>query len=133
MVGRAGHAQLVDCRSLELRAVPLPPALGVVAVYSGQARTLASSAYAERRRACEALARKLGVPALRDATASQVRDDAIGRHVVSENARVLESVSALEDGDLARLGALLDASHASLRDDFGISTPELDALVGGAP
>ena len=56
-------------------------------------------------------------------------DDPLGRHVVTENARVLEAAQALEDGDLARLGVLLSESHASLRDDFGVSTPELDALV----
>jgi len=129
VAGRRGCALLVDCRSLETRAVPLPDRLGLLVVYSGQARTLASSAYAERRRACEALARSLGLVALRDATPGQVADDPFGRHVVAENARVLDAVASLEEGDLARLGELLTASHASLRDDFRVSTPELDALV----
>lgn len=127
--GRAGSALLIDCRSLEMRQVRVPRRLGVLAVYSGQERSLASSAYAERRRTCEALARALGVRALRDATPSQVENDPIGRHVVSENERVLESVRALEERDLSRFGELMSASHVSLRDDFRVSTPELDILV----
>jgi galactokinase len=99
-------------------------------VHSGQERTLAGSAYEERRRACEALARKLGVAALRDATLAQVADDALGRHIVTENARVLDSVEALDRDDLEELGRLMNASHQSLRDDYRVSTPELDVLVG---
>jgi galactokinase len=129
IAGRAGSALLIDCRSLEMRAVSLPPNLGVLAVHSGQERALASSSYAERRRSCEALADAIGVAALRDATPIQVENDPIGRHVVSENERVLESVRALEEGDLSCFGELMTASHASLRDDFGVSTPELDVLV----
>jgi galactokinase len=129
VAGREGFAQLIDCRTLELRAIFLPPRLEVVVVYSGQERALAASAYAERRSSCEALARRLGVSALRDATEAQVAEDPLGRHVVAENERVLEAVHALEVGDLARLGALVNASHASLRDDFRVSTRELDVLV----
>ena len=127
--GREGCALLIDCRSLQTRAVPLPKAMSVLVVHSGQERTLAGSAYAERRRACEALAAELGLPALRDATAEQVAADPLGRHVVSENARVLDAVEALERGALERLGRLMNESHASLRDDYRVSTPELDALV----
>jgi galactokinase len=129
IAGREDCVQLIDCRSLELRAIPLPPMLSVVAVYSGQRRALAESAYAERRNACEALARTLGVRALRDAALEDVADQPFGRHVVTENERVLEAARALENGDLARLGALLNESHASLRDDFRVSTHELDVLV----
>jgi galactokinase len=93
------------------------------------ARTLVGSEYAARRAECEEIARALGIPALRDATPVQVRDRARARHVVSENARVLETAAALPGGDLSVLGPLLLASHASLRDDFGVSTPELDVLV----
>jgi galactokinase len=124
-----GRALLIDCRTLETSAVPLPPNVGLLVVHSGQPRTLAASAYQERRRACEELARTLGIAALRDASPVQVADHPLGRHVVSENGRVLEAAQALEDGDLAWLGSLLNASHASLRDDFGVSTPALDALV----
>jgi galactokinase len=127
--GRAGHAVLIDCRSLEARPVRLPDGLAVTAVHSGLARTLAGSAYAERRAACEALAQELGHASLRDATLEEVGDYPLGRHVVTENARVLDAVRALEDGDLTRLGGILDASHASLRDDYRVSTPELDVLV----
>jgi galactokinase len=127
--GKDGHALLVDCRSLELRPLALPPALGVLVVHSGTSRALDASGYGDRRSACEELARRLGLPSLRDAAWDEVADEPLGRHVVSENARVLDAASALEHGDLERLGGLLSESHASLRDDFGISTPELDALV----
>jgi galactokinase len=138
LLGREGDALLIDCRSLDVRPVPLPDGVAVLAVHSGLPRTLAGSAYADRRRACEQLARELGVPALRDATPLQVADHPLGRHVVSENERVLSATGALEGGDLARFGELLLESHASLRDDFRVSTPELDALVeelvaAGAP
>jgi galactokinase len=129
LFGRAGHALLVDCRSLEIEPVPLPRTLAVVVVHSGLPRTLAGSAYAERRAACEAAAARLGLATLRDATPDQVRDDPRARHVVSENARVLEFVAALRAGDVNALGPLLLASHESLRTDFEVSTPELDLLV----
>jgi galactokinase len=129
VAGRAEHALFVDCRSLEVEPVPLPEALGVVVVHSGVARALDASAYGDRREACARLARRLGVPALRDATEGQVADEPLGRHVVRENARVLAAVESLRQGDLARLGALIGESHASLRDDFRVSTPELDALA----
>jgi galactokinase len=126
----AGAALLIDCRSLEVEPVPLPAGVAVVAVHSGMPRKLEGSAYAERRAACEAAARRLGVRALRDATLDQVRDDPLARHVVTENARVLETAAALRAGDCERAGALFSQSHASLRDDFRVSTPELDVLVG---
>jgi galactokinase len=127
--GRADHALLLDCRSLAVDPVPLPPAVGVVVVHSGLPRRLETSAYAQRRVACEEAAGRLGVPALRDATLEQVVDDPIARHVVTENARVLEFARAMRLGDVAECGRLMRASHASLRDDFAVSTPELDALV----
>jgi galactokinase len=127
--GREGCALLIDCRSLATRPVRLPEELGLLVVHSGQERTLAASAYEDRRRACEALASKLGIPALRDATLAQVADEPLGRHVVTENARVLDAVLALECGDLEQLGRLMLASHESLRDDYRVSTPELDSLV----
>ena len=127
--GRGGHALLVDCRSLEIRPIALPEALGLLVVHSGRSRALDTTGYADRRAECERLARRLGIRALRDATWEQVADEPLGRHVVGENARVLEAAHALEEGDLERLGRLLAESHASLRDDFRVSTPELDALV----
>jgi galactokinase len=129
LYGRAGHALLLDCRTLRVEPVPLPPELMILIIHSGLPRELADSEYAARRRACEAAAQRLGVPALRDATAAQVVDDPIARHVVSENARVLEFCAALHAHELDRLGPILLAGHASLRDDFRVSTPELDLLV----
>ncbi len=138
-LGRAGHALLIDCRSLEHSLVPLLPDATVVVVDSAVCRGLIESAYNERRAQCEEAARRLGVPALRDlsvhelATCLDGLPPAVARrsqHVVSENQRVLDSVAALRSGDTTALGALLNASHASLRDLFEVSTPELDTLVG---
>jgi galactokinase len=126
--GRAGHALLLDCRSLDVEPVPMPPGIAVVVVNSGP-RTLAESAYAQRRAACEDAAERVGVPALRDATLEQVGDDPYARHVVSENARVVAFVDALRRGDVRECGALMLASHGSLRDDFRVSTPDLDEIV----
>ncbi|HEY3721940.1 MAG TPA: galactokinase [Acidimicrobiia bacterium] len=129
LFGVADHALLLDCRSLEVTPVALPRSHAVLVVHSGVARTLAGSAYAERRAACEAAAARIGVAALRDATPEQVGDDPFARHVVAENQRVLDFARALEAGDVNALGPLLLASHASLRDDYAVSTPELDVLV----
>ncbi len=129
LLGRRDHALLIDCRTLTLEPIPLPDAYAVLVVHSGLPRRLAGSAYADRRRACEEIARGLGIRALRDATLDQVRDEPIARHVVTENARVLEFAEALRAGDTSRLGPLLLASHASLRDDYEVSTPELDLAV----
>jgi galactokinase len=129
LAGRHNHALLIDCRSLEVRPIALPPRLAVLIVHSGVSRSLAESAYAERQEACAAMAALLGLHSLRDATMEQVADEPPARHVVSENARVLAAAEALEAGDVAAVGPLLNESHASLRDDFQVSTPELDALV----
>ena len=129
LYGQAGHALLLDCRTLSVDPVPLPRALQIVVIHSGLPRELATSEYAQRREACEAAAARLGVSALRDARPDQVADDPIARHVVSENARVLDFVAAIREGDLDTLGPILLAGHASLRDDFRVSTPELDLLV----
>ena len=127
--GRRGCALLVDCRSLDVEPIPIPDELAVVVVHSGVPRTLGATAYAERRAECERVAAELGLPSLRDAQPDQVADQPRARHVVSENERVLEAARALRAGDHARLGVLMSASHASLRDDYEVSTPELDALV----
>jgi galactokinase len=95
----------------------------------------ASSAYNERRAACESAAREMGVPSLRDATEAQVNrltdpvQRARARHVVAENARTLAAATVLESGDPETLGPLLYASHASLKNDFEVSCEELDTLV----
>jgi galactokinase len=136
--GRAGHALLIDCRSLETTPVPLPEGLAVMIVHSRVARGLVDSAYNERRAQCEAAARHFGVEALRDVSAAQLEAGARGldplvlrraRHVVSEIQRTLDAADALAAGDLARLGRLMTASHASMRDDFEITVPAIDRLV----
>jgi galactokinase len=129
LLAAEGSALLIDCRSLEVEKVAIPPRVTIAAVHCGRPRELRSSEYAERRAACEAAARRLGLPSLRDARPADVDDDPFARHVVAENSRVLDTARALEAGDLAALGPLFAASHASLRDDFRVSTPELDALV----
>ena len=129
LCGRRDAALLIDCRSLEVEPVPLPRELALVVADSGVQRALAETGYAERRAACEAAAARLGLPALRDATPEQVADDPRARHVVSETGRVLDFAEALRRGEVDPLGRLLLESHASLRDDFEVSTPELDALV----
>ncbi len=137
----AGSALLIDCRSLATTPVPLPPGAAVVVLDTSTRRALMDSAYNERRAQCEEAARRLGVKALRDVTAEQlalpgapleatVRRRA--RHVVAENARTLAAAEALQRGDAAALGRLLDASHQSLREDFEVSSPALEAMVACA-
>jgi galactokinase len=129
LFGRAGHALLIDCRTLSIEPVPIAHEIAVLVVHCGLPRTLADSAYAARRAECETAAARLGLASLRDATLEQVADNPRARHVVTENARVLATAAALQSGDLAALGSLLTDSHASLRDDYEVSTPELDILV----
>jgi len=129
LFGVAGHALLIDCRTNDVTPVEISPGIAVIVVHSGLPRTLAGSEYAARRAECEAIAARLGLASLRDATATMVDNEPRARHVVSENARVLATAKALSFGDLSVLGPLLLASHASLRDDYAVSTPELDLLV----
>ena len=138
---QAGTALLLDCRELTTDHVPMPEGLGVLVVDSAVSRDLSSSAYNERRAQCEQAAADLGVRSLRDATPEALEerwsamDDVVrrrARHVVTENARVLELADALRSGDRGPLGALLAGSHESLRGDFEVSTPELDQLVASA-
>jgi galactokinase len=136
--GEAGHALLLDCRTLETAPVPIPADASVLIVHSGVTRGLVDSAYNERRDQCERAARHYGVAALRDVDAARLNAGRGGldpvafrraRHVVTENARTLAAADALKAGDLAVLGQLMAASHASMRDDFEITTPVIDALV----
>ena len=136
--GRAGHALLLDCRSLVAEHVPLPAGTAVVVLDTGTRRGLVDSAYNERRSQCEKVAAHFDVPALRDLTskalaarAAELDDTARRRaaHVISENERTLEAAAALAAGDAARMGALMDASHISLRDDFEVSSEALDVMV----
>jgi galactokinase len=136
--GEAGHALLIDCRSLETRSVPLPPGTAVVILDTSTRRGLVDSAYNDRRAHCEAAAQALGVEALRDVTLDDFERQAHlleplirrrARHVVTENARTLEAAAAMERGDAARMGVLMNESHTSLRDDFEVSRRELDVIV----
>jgi galactokinase len=136
--GVAGHALLIDCRSLAISPMPLPQGIAVVVLDTATRRGLVDSAYNERRAQCEAAARHFGVAALRDVSVAQLAAaqpdlDALtyrrARHVITENERVLQACDAMRAGDTLALGRLLDASHVSLRDDFQVSSRELDTVV----
>jgi len=135
LFGREGHAIRLDMRTLAVDPVALD--LGgwrLVTVDSGVVHAHAGSGYNARRRECAEAAAALGVASLRDAepdAAARLPDplDRRVRHVLAENARVDEAVAALGAGDLAAVGAVLDASHASLRDDYEVSVPEADRTV----
>lgn len=141
--GRAGHALLLDCRSLEYRPVPLPEGLSLVICNTMVKHELASGEYNQRRSECETgvclLARSLThIRALRDVTPADLETYGANlppvifrrcRHVLSENRRVLESVQALKSGDLDGVGRLMAESHRSLRDDYEVSCRELDLMV----
>jgi galactokinase len=141
-----GAALLVDCRSLEAENVPLGlegANLTLLVCDTRVERGLADTGYNDRRAACERAAKALGVEQLRDARKEDLErlsgeELRRARHIVSENARVLEAVGALRAEDFREFGRLMYASHTSMRDDFEISTPELDAFVelakeSGAP
>jgi galactokinase len=141
--GVAGSAMLLDCRSLEWRAVRLPDDVTIVVLDTGSPRRLERSAYNERRAQCEAALAVLSrddpsVQALRDVDVARLEASRPGmdeiayrraRHIVSEDARVGLTVAALEAGDLGTVGQTFAASHASLREDFEVVSPELDAMV----
>lgn len=135
--GVEGSALLIDCRSLEMQSAPLPDETAVLVLDTGTRRGLVDSAYNERRQQCEAAAEFFGVDSLRDVTtamfeARQAEMDPLirkrARHVIYENERVLAAVEAMRSGDAATLGNLIDASHASLRDDYEVSSTELDLI-----
>jgi galactokinase len=114
LLGREGHALLLDCGSFEHRWVPWPDDVAILVLDSGERRSLETSAYGDRRRELEA------------------GDPRRVRHVETENERVRDTVTALEAGNVRALGPIFAASHASLRDDYEVSTPTLDALVAAA-
>ena len=141
--GRAGHALMLDCRSLEFELLPVPSELRLMVCNTMVKHEHASGEYNMRRRECEeglhGLAQVLpGIRALRDVTRDGLEKhrDCLSRviykrvrHVVTENDRVKEAASALETGDIAKLGKLMADSHQSLRDDYEVSTSELDLMV----
>ena len=136
----AGSALLIDCRSLEAEIVPLDldeAGLSLLVCDTRVERGLADTGYEDRRKTCESAARALGVRELRDAEEedlNRLEGDELrrARHIVRENTRVLEAVRALRESDFSAFGRLMYDSHLSMRDDFEISTPELDAFVESA-
>lgn len=134
----AGHAMLLDCRSLDIAPVAIPDDIAVLVIHSGIKRGLVDSAYNERRQQCEQAAAHYGVVALRDLDRSRLeagRDtlDSTSfrraRHVVSENDRTIRAAKALQQNDIPQLSQLMAESHQSMRDDFAITTPAIDNLV----
>ena len=131
----AGHASLMDCRAMTLTPAPLPHGVVVAILDTGTRRVLADAAYGDRRSSCERAARQMSVAALRDASLSDLErvvdpvDRRRAHHIVTENQRTLDAAEAMRIGDVAELGRLMNASHDSLRDDFEVSGPGLDAIV----
>jgi galactokinase len=126
------HMLFLDTRTLDRQILPFPTGAEIVVIDSGVARSLAGSGYNQRRAECEAAARQLGVTALRDITDPQVVEQLPeplrrrARHVVTENNRVLKVLEGISPEDF---GELMNASHASLREDYEVSVPALDKLV----
>jgi len=143
VLGKENHALLIDCRSLTYELVPMPEDAALVIGNTRASRSLASSAYNERRAECEAGVALLqsalpAIRALRDVTSTELEEHKTllpesiyrrCRHIVSENERVMETVDAFCRNDLVSVGRLMDASHESLRDDYLVSSPALDAMV----
>ena len=143
LFGQAQKALMLDCRSLEFELLPLPDNIRLIICNTMVKHELASGAYNERRAQCEAGVKHLAkfvanVTALRDVTLEQLEQFGSDlpevvyrrcRHVITENARVLAAAKALEQGDLKEFGRLMAASHQSLRDDYEVSSEELDLMV----
>lgn len=140
-LGQEDHLLMIDCRSLQTQATPVPHNVAVMIVNSNVKHDLVTGEYNTRRQQCEAAAKFFGVKALRDVSVAQFKekeaeltalDEEVAkraRHIVTENQRVLEAVEALNQGDIPRLGELMGQSHSSMRDDFEITVPEIDYLV----
>ncbi len=137
-MGKKDHAMLLDCRNLGTRSVSMPKEIAVVIINSNFRRNLVGSEYNTRREQCETGARFFAQPALRDVDIDQFKavehelDPQVAkrvRHVLTEDARTVEAADALSRGDLKRIGELMAESHASMRNDFEITVPPIDALV----
>ena len=138
LFAKAGYAMFLDTRTLDFDLIAIPDDLAIVICNTMVKHDLASSQYNQRRAECERAAHLLGVRALRDVTLEELAQArsrltpelfARARHVVSENDRVVAAAAAMREGDLKRVGELLYASHESLRTDYAVSCPELDAMV----
>ncbi|MCX6058515.1 MAG: galactokinase [Chloroflexi bacterium] len=138
---REGYALFLDCRSLEHQHAPLPAGISIIILDTSTRRGLVDSAYNERRNQCEEAARWFGVKALRDVSVQEFERETIkaknisavvlkrARHIITENARVLEAVEVMKAGNIKRLGELFNASHESLRDDFEVTNEALNIMV----
>jgi galactokinase len=139
-IAKPGEALALDTKTLRREVVPLPPDHRFVVIHSGVQRRLAEGRYAVRRAECEAARAALGVEDLclmDDAAASRISalPDDVGRrarHCLSEHRRTLAAIAALKSGDVDHFGALMNESHASMRDDFAMSMPQIDSLVADA-
>ncbi len=137
-MGLENHAMVLDCRDLSIKDAPIPEGTAILVVNSNVKRGLVDSEYNSRRSQCETVAQILGVAALRDLSVSQLQNAKLlltdeqfrrARHVITENDRTMDAMAAMQANDLTRLGQLMAESHASLRDDYQVSTAELDGLV----
>lgn len=137
-MGQKGHAMLLDCKNLSFEDAPIPSNLSLFIVNSNVKRGLVDSAYNLRREQCEQVAKHFGKSALREVTLEQLEADKSiidlelykrARHVITENTRTVSALAALQNNDIESLSALMKASHASLRDDFEVTTKEMDGLV----
>ena len=139
-LGTFGKALFLDTRDMATELVDLPADERISIIHCGVAHKLTEGGYNTRRQECEAACQALGIASLRDiGTDALDRINALpdplnrrARHVVTENQRVLDGVAALKSGDIARFGTLMNASHASQRDDYEVSIPEIDALADSA-
>jgi galactokinase len=144
IMGQAGSALLLDCRDLSTESIPFNVAdagLELLIIDTQAHHALVDGGYAERRASCESAASKLGVNSMRDLTMEQLLagKDKLSevefiraRHAVTEISRVLATVEALKSGEFKEVGALINQSHNSLRDDYAVSCPELDVAVEAA-
>ena len=141
VLGKKDHALLIDCQDLSTEQVAIPREASIVVADTTKRRELLLSAYNERRQECERGAKLLGVGSLRQLSVEEfaTREEELPepirrrcRHVIYENQRVLEGVDALKEADLEEFGRLMQESHRSLRDDFEVSSAELDLLVDAA-
>jgi galactokinase len=137
-MGRRGHAMFLDTRSLEIQYAPIPDELVIMLCDTKTPRSLTTSAYNERRSQCERAARILDVKALRDATLDKleshknlmsVTDYRRAKHVITENDRCRKFLAALKSNQISELGPLMQLSHESLRDDYEVSSRELDLMA----
>ena len=136
--GKANSVLVLDCRSLEWHTIPLPPGYTIIVANSMKPRKLSGGEYNKRKADCEEAVRLLGIKSLRDISLkefyqlSHIMPERIrkrAKHVVEETDRVIRAIRLLEDGDLGEFGKLLNQGHASLRDLFEVSTPELNLMV----